>query len=131
LITQSRLLQQIERKERMITTAEETRIAEEILSVLPAGSVVRVCSDDSEVVRFSVTAAGLKLRSVVLSRDSLRRLATDRSRSVKVEYLQRDLVSSAVRRAEFRYPRLSRIVRRASRPARLRAAALAVAALAR
>jgi hypothetical protein len=114
-----------------ITTAEETRIAEEILSVLPAGSVIRICSDDSEVVRFSVTATGLKLRSVVLSRESLRRLATDRSRSVKVEYLQRDLVASAVRRAEFRYPRLSRIVRRTCRPGRLRAAALAVAALAR
>ncbi|HSP15974.1 MAG TPA: hypothetical protein VLV78_14610 [Thermoanaerobaculia bacterium] len=113
-----------------ITTAEETRIAQEIVSVLPAGSVLRVCSDD-DAVRFAVSASGLKLRSVVFGRQSLRRLATDPSRSVKIEYLQRDLAGSSVRRAEFRYPRLSRMVRKSASRGRLRAAALAVAALAR
>ncbi len=111
------------------TTAEETRIAHEIVSVLPAGSAVRICCDDTDAVRFTVSGAGLKLRSVAFSRESLRRLASDPARSVKIEYLQRDLLAG--RRTEYRYPRHSRIVRKASRAGRLRAAALAVAALAR
>lgn len=112
-----------------ITAAEETRIAQEIVRVLPAGSAVRICSDDADAVRFTVSATGLKLRSVVFSRESLRRLASDPAAGVKIEYLQRDLLAG--RRAEFRYPRHSRMVRKSSRGGRLRAAALAVAALAR
>jgi hypothetical protein len=115
----------------MKTTAEETRIAQEIVSVLPENSAVRICSDDADTVRFAVSGNGLKLRSVVFSRESLRRLLSDPARQVKIEYLQRDLAAGAARRTEFRYPRLSRFVRKATRPGRLRAAALAVAALAR
>ncbi|HUP50068.1 MAG TPA: hypothetical protein VNA04_14885 [Thermoanaerobaculia bacterium] len=89
---------------------DETKLAQEIVGVLPAGSVVRFCSDDLESIRFAVQAAGLKLRSIVLSRASLRRLLADAARPVKVEYLQRDLLRSARRRAEFRYPRLSHFV---------------------
>ena len=111
--------------------AEETRIAQQIVSALPNGSVARVCSDDAESLRFAVSGDGLKLRSIVLDRESLRRLNADPARDIKVEYLQRDLATSAGRRAEFRYPRHSRIVRRPSKAARLRAATLAVAALAR
>lgn len=111
--------------------AEENRIAQEIVSVLPEGSAARVCSDEHDAVRFVVNAEGLKLRSIVLDRESLRRLVADPAREVKIEYLQRDLRTSAGRRAEFRYPRHSRIVRRTSKAGRLRAASLAVAALAR
>ena len=89
---------------------DETKLAEAIVSVLPAGTVVRFCSDDAESLRFSVNTPELKLRSVVFSRISLRRLLADSARSIKVEYLQRDLLGSAARRAEFRYPRLNRIV---------------------
>lgn len=110
--------------------AEETRIAHEIVSVLPSGSTVRVCCDDGEAVRFIVNGDGLKLRSIVLNRASLRRLSSDPARDVKIEYLQRDLLMSAGRRAEFRYPRLSFVVRK-PKASRLRAASLAVAALAR
>lgn len=110
--------------------AEETRIAQEITSVLPAGSVARVCSDDRDSIRFSVTGE-IKLRSVVLSRESLRRLLADPARAVKIEYLQRDLLRTALRRSEFRYPRLSRIIRNSPRARRLRIASLAVAALSR
>ena len=112
-------------------TAEETRLAEEIMSVLPGGSVARVCSDDHDSVHFAVSHSGLKLRMVVLDRESLRRLQSDPARAVKIEYLQRDLVRSSIRRAEFRYPRISRMFGRASRVRRLRAASIAVAALAR
>lgn len=111
------------------TTVEETRIAEEIISVLPAGSVARACSDDQGSLRFTVSNASLKLRTVVLSRESLRRLKSDPARAVKIEYLQRDLVRSAIRRAEFRYPRLSRLFRKGTRTRGLRAAAMAVATL--
>ena len=110
---------------------EETQIAQEIVSVLPKGTTARVCSDDGDALRFVVSVDGLKLRSIVLDRESLRRLAADPARAIKIEYLQRDLTTNAGRRAEFRYPRHSRIVRRTSKSSRLRAATLAVAALAR
>lgn len=110
--------------------AEETRIAQEITSVLPAGSVARVCSDDRDSIRFSITGE-IKLRLIILSRDSLRRLLRDPARAVKIEYLQRDLLRTALRRSEFRYPRLSHIIRRSPRSKRMRLAGLAVAALGR
>jgi hypothetical protein len=112
-------------------TAEETRLAEEIMDVLPAGSVARVCSDDRGAVRFAVSSSGLKLRTVVFDRESLRRLQTDPARAVKIEYLQRDLVRSAIRRAEFRYPRISRMFGTSSRGRRSRAGGMAATALAR
>lgn len=115
----------------MKTNAEETRIAEQIMSVLPQGSFARACSDDRDAIRFTVDTTPLKLRTVVLDRDSLNRLQSDPARAIKIEYLQRDLLRSAMRRAEFRYPRITRLVRKSSRDNRLRLAALAVASIAR
>jgi hypothetical protein len=89
---------------------DETKLAQEILTVLPQGSVARYCSDDHDSIQFAVQAADLKLRSVVFRRASLRRLLTDAARGVKIEYLQRDILRNAVRRAEYRYPRLSHLV---------------------
>jgi hypothetical protein len=82
---------------------DETRIAEEIVSVLPRG-VARALTTDRETIRYSVRADGLKLRTIVFLRDSLRRLIEDPVGAIKVEYLQRDLVRNAGRRGEFRYP---------------------------
>ena len=101
---------------------DETKLAQEIVAVLPPDSVARFCSDDAESIRFSVEAADLKLRSVVLSRASLRRLLADATRAVKIEYLQRDLLRSAVRRAEFRYPRLNHILEAVRGQRKLKAA---------
>jgi len=84
---------------------QELNVAEEILSVLPAGSVMRVCSDDRETLRYAVRATGLKLRQVTLSRASLRRLVDDPLSTVKIDYLRRDLERSANRREAFQYPR--------------------------
>ena len=89
---------------------DETRIAELIVSVLPAG-IARACSPDRNSVRYSVRAVGMKLRTIVFKRSSLRRLAADPQRDIKIEYLQRDLLASAERRAEFRYPHLSGVAR--------------------
>ena len=84
---------------------QELNVAEEILSVLPAGSFMRVCSDDRDTLRFAVRANGLKLRQIVLSRASLRRLIEDPQASVKIDYLRRDLERSAKRREAYQYPR--------------------------
>jgi len=92
-----------------IKSMDETKLAEEIVSVLEADAV-RVCSDDRDSIRYAVRAAGLKLRSVVLNRSSLRRLLTDRNGAIKIEYLQRDLIRSAPVRSEFTYPRHSAVV---------------------
>ena len=86
-------------------STDETRIAEEIVSVLPEG-VARALTSDRETIRYAVRAEGLKLRTIVFIRESLRRLLHDPARAIKVEYLQRDLVQNAGRRGEFRYPRL-------------------------
>jgi hypothetical protein len=98
--------------------SDESRIAEEIMSVLPAG-IARAASDDRENLRFSVRAKGLRLRSIVFCRASLRRLLADPLRAVKVEYLQRDLLRSAEKRGEFRYPRANRIAPKFSARVRL------------
>lgn len=90
------------------TKYDESRIAEEIVSVLPAG-VARACSPERNTIRYAVRGEGMKLKTIVLSRASLRRLINDPAREVKIEYLKRDLVDSASRRGEFRYPRLSRL----------------------
>ena len=85
-------------------TLDETRIAEEIVSVLPAG-VARELSPEKDMLRFSVRGEGMKLRTIVLRRASLRRLACDPAREVKIDYLRRELAQAATRRSEFRYPR--------------------------
>ncbi|HWW60380.1 MAG TPA: hypothetical protein VN181_03340 [Thermoanaerobaculia bacterium] len=88
---------------------DEIRIAEEIVSVLPAGTVARVCSDDRETLQYAVRAPGLKLRTIVFRRNSLRRLLADVLRGVKIEYLRRDLERNSRKRAEFQYPRPVRL----------------------
>lgn len=84
---------------------DETRIAEQIVSVLPEG-IARACSPEKHTIRYSLRAEGMKLRSIVFNRASLRKLIDDPNAAVKIEYLQRDLLESASRRNEFRYPRL-------------------------
>jgi hypothetical protein len=84
---------------------DETRIAEEIVNVLPAG-IARELSPERDAIRYAVRAEGMRLRTIVLSRASLRRLIEDPARDVKVEYLRRDLKEAAAHRSEFRYPRL-------------------------
>src|SRR6266446_6962844 len=83
---------------------DETQLAEEIVSVLPAGAV-RVCSAQRDVIRYAVRGRDIKLRSIVLQRTALRRLLRDRVGLVKIEYLQRDLLRSIGVRNEFSYPR--------------------------
>jgi hypothetical protein len=89
--------------------------ADEILSVLPEGSVMRVCCDDRDTLRFAVRANGLKLRQITLSRASLSRLVDDPQSAIKIDYLRRDIQRSAKRRESFQYPRQ---IRRATKRAK-------------
>ena len=41
-----------------VTKNDETRIAEQIVSALPDGTVARVCSDDRQSIRYAVRAKG-------------------------------------------------------------------------
>ena len=84
---------------------DENRIAEEIVSVLPPG-VARACSPEKNSIRYTIRVEGLKLRTIVFSRESLRRLLDDPQCAVKVEYLKRDLLDSATKRTAFQYPRV-------------------------
>ncbi|HVG25323.1 MAG TPA: hypothetical protein VND45_14295 [Thermoanaerobaculia bacterium] len=84
---------------------DESRLADEIVSVLPAG-IARACSPEKHTIRYSVRGEGMRLQTIVFNRESLRRLMDDPARDVKVEYLQRDLLQAASARNEFRYPRL-------------------------
>ncbi len=83
---------------------DENEIAEEIVSVLPAG-VAREFSAERNAIRFAVRDGAMKLRTIVLRRDSLRKLIDDPAGAIKIEYLQRDLLAASTQRTEFRYPR--------------------------
>jgi hypothetical protein len=89
-----------------ITKMDEAKLAAEIVGVLDP-AVVRSCSDTRTAIRYAVRGETLKLRTIVLSREALRRLLTDPSGAVKIEYLKRDLLRCATHRAEYRYPHLS------------------------
>ena len=88
---------------RVTLNLDENKLAELIVSGVGANAV-RVCSDDRDSLRFSVASPDLKLRSVVLGRAALRRLLTDPTALVKIEYLQRELRQAATQRREFAYP---------------------------
>jgi|SRR5581483_3390924 len=82
---------------------EETRLANEIVGVLDPAAL-RACSAGREAIRYAVRAEELKLRTIVFGRDALRRLLSDPSGSVKVEYLKRELLRCSTRRTEYSYP---------------------------
>jgi hypothetical protein len=88
----------------MVQYFDETRLAEEIVSILPT-SVAREFSSERDTIRYAVRGEGMRLRTIVLNRGSLRRLMNDPSRDVKIEYLQRDILEAAPVRNEYRYPR--------------------------
>lgn len=87
-----------------IKSMDETKLAEEIVSVLEP-SALRACSPERDVIRYAVRSGAMKLRTIIFSRQALRRLLSDAAALVKVDYLQRDLLRVAEQRSEYRYPR--------------------------
>lgn len=82
------------------------RLAREIVAVIPEEFLV-LEGDDAEEIRFRVRGSkgSWKVRTIVFGRESLERLDRDPLRSVKVEYLQRELLRVAPRRQLWGYPR--------------------------
>lgn len=84
------------------------RLAEAIVNVLSAVPQRVECGGNRGDICYEVRSRSLKLRSIVLNRASLRRLLSATNGVVKIEYLKRDLLRMASRRAEYRYPNRAR-----------------------
>ncbi len=85
-------------------TSSVTEMARLILGVIP--TQVEVHSEDRNVIRYRIRRGfGWKLSRVVFSKASLLALAKDPKRDVKIEYLRRDIMNTADRRTEYKYPR--------------------------
>src|SRR3954452_6917022 len=83
---------------------DETKLADEIVQVLPEGAI-RVCSADREAIRYAVRSRELKLRTIILGRHALRRLLHDPDGAVKVKSLNRALLRRPGPRNHSTYPR--------------------------
>ena len=84
------------------------RVATAIVSGLNAIVLRTECATDCDAICYAVRSQSLKLRSIVLGRDALQRLLTGADGVVKIEYLRRELLSTAKRSEEYRYPPPSR-----------------------
>ena len=87
------------------TMTAEVTLAEELVRSLPSVPTAELVGDDSHSVRFRVRQAGWKLVTIVFSKRALRKLLNDPTREVKVEYLRRDILRSALSRVSYTYPR--------------------------
>ena len=81
------------------------RVAAAIVGVLSSVALRVECGNDRAAICYAVRSRSLRLRSIVLNRAALRRLVTAANGPVKIEYLKRDLLRTALHRAEYRYPR--------------------------
>jgi hypothetical protein len=78
-------------------------IAMRVLEVLPYDRF-ELESETDEVLRYQLSDPDWKLRSVIFMKKSLRRLAADPHRDIKLRYLQNDLRWSTRQRQVFTYP---------------------------
>ncbi|HUO84595.1 MAG TPA: hypothetical protein VM534_05710 [Thermoanaerobaculia bacterium] len=78
-------------------------IAAKLLLIFRPQSVI-IEHQDTALIQFRIDEPGWKLRTIILARHSLRALARDPQREIKIEYLQRDLLRAATCRTTFTYP---------------------------
>lgn len=78
-------------------------VAARIMEVIPFDRIELESTDD-ETLRYTVKEPNWRLTSIVFLRRSLRRLAADPDRAIKIAYLQRDLQWSTTGRRSFVYP---------------------------
>lgn len=78
-------------------------MAARILVILHPTTIV-ADGDEAGTLRFRVVESGWKLATIVFAKDSLRNLARDPQREIKIQFLQRDLLRSATSRRTFTYP---------------------------
>lgn len=86
-------------------TSFSYRLAQEILSAVPAGAVSRLEDYPDRIQVRIVPGDGGRLQRVILGRESLEKLAADPQRDVKVEYLKRELAQAVSSRRIWAYPR--------------------------
>lgn len=83
----------------------ERELAEEIVEGLHELPVT-ITGEDEHTIQLAIKRReGWKLSAVVLSKGSLRRLAIDPLRIIKLDYLVRDILRSVSRRSRYTYPR--------------------------
>lgn len=89
-------------------TALEIQVAEALIdSLSPEAVEIR---DRGTALELTLRKRGWKLGQVLLSKISLRRLATDRDGRVKLDYLRRDIERNAMNRRKYAFPRTLRFV---------------------
>lgn len=81
----------------------ELALAAELVEGLAPDTVETRVERDRILVR--VRKQGWKLTQLIFSAESLRRLAHDRNRDVKIEYLEREITELAQQRKTYAYPR--------------------------
>lgn len=84
------------------TTMELTLAAELVDGLAPDSSETRV---ESDRILVRLRKDGWKLTNLIFSKESLRRLAEDRHREIKMEYLEREIEQMAELRRTYAYPR--------------------------
>lgn len=84
------------------TTMELTLAAELVDGLAPDSSETRV---ESDRILVRLRKHGWKLTQLIFSKESLRRLAADRHREIKMEYLEREIEQMAALRRTYAYPR--------------------------
>lgn len=78
-------------------------MAARVMEVLPFDRFELESADD-DAIRYRVFGSDWKLRRAIFHVRSLRRLASDPNRAIKIEYLRRDLIWSTTGRKSFVYP---------------------------
>lgn len=81
----------------------ELALAEELVDGLGPESVET--REDRDQILVRLRKRGWKLTQIIFSKASLRRLAADNQREIKLEYLERDIARLAPCRARYAYPR--------------------------
>lgn len=84
----------------------EYEVADELVRSIEPGVKAVSVQGDGETIRIRLQGAkGWTLDRLVFSREGLRKLDADPDRSIKMEYLRRDILRSGPTRREYRYPR--------------------------
>lgn len=81
----------------------EMEVAERLIDSLAADAVETRVERDKVLVR--LRKKGWKLTQLIFSLESLRKLAGDRHREIKMEYLEREIEQIAQQRRTYAYPR--------------------------
>ena len=86
-----------------VRMSEEMAVAEQLLKRLAPETGELLCEDEA-VIAFQLRKRGWRLSRLVLSRRSLRKLATDPLRLIKLDWLTRDIERTAPQKKAYVFP---------------------------